>query len=62
MKLNFVPQFILNTSARKFAFNYFKNIIKVNKKFEGSNWDKKMKENPDFYMFFKKKIEEYIPD
>lgn len=33
MKLNYLPQFILNMSARKFAFDYFKNVIKVNKKF-----------------------------
>lgn len=38
MKLNFLPQFILNMSARKFAFDYFKNIIKVNKNFKGSAW------------------------
>lgn len=62
MKLNFLPQFILNMSARKFAFDYFKNIIKVNKKFEGSEWDKKIKENPDFYSFFKRKIDEYLSE
>ena len=39
MKLNFLPQFILNHSARKFAFNYFKNIIKLNENFKGSKWE-----------------------
>lgn len=62
MKLNFLPQFIVNMSARKFAFDYFKNIIKVNKKFEGSAWEKKINENPDFYHFFGKKINEYMAD
>lgn len=38
MKLNFLPQFIINMSARKFAFDYFKNIIKMNKNFKGSPW------------------------
>jgi hypothetical protein len=38
MKLNYLPQFIINVSARKFAFDYFKNVIKVNKKFENSLW------------------------
>ena len=52
MKLNFIPQFIVNVSARKFALNYFKNIIKMNKKFKGSDWEKKINENPDFYRFF----------
>ena len=49
MKLNLLPQFILNMSARKFAFDYFKNIIKMNKNFKGSAWEKKIKENPGFY-------------
>ena len=60
MKLNFLPQFILNASARKFAFNYFKNIIKLNKNFANSKWEEKVKENADFYMFFKKKVDEYL--
>lgn len=45
MKLDFLPQFILNMSARKFAFDYFKNIIKVNRNFKGSAWEQKIKEN-----------------
>lgn len=57
LKLNFLPQFILNMSARKFAFDYFKNIIKVNKNFKGSPWEKKIKQNPDYYGFFRKRIE-----
>lgn len=60
MKLNFLPQFILNMSARKFAFDYFKNIIKMNKNFKGSAWQKKIKENPEFYGFFKAKVQEYM--
>ena len=60
MKLNYLPQFIINISARKFAFDYFTNIIKVSKKFEGSDWDKKIKQNPDFYQFFASKIDEYM--
>lgn len=43
MKLNFLPQFIINMSARKFAFDYFKNIIKMNKNFKGSPWERKIK-------------------
>lgn len=49
MKLNYLPQFILNMSARKFAFDYFKNIIKMNKNFKNSPWEKKIRENPEFY-------------
>jgi hypothetical protein len=38
MNLEFIPKFILNKTARIFAFDYFKNMIKVNKKFKGSEW------------------------
>lgn len=38
MKLNYLPLFIINLSARKFAFDYFKNIPKISKKFKGSEW------------------------
>jgi hypothetical protein len=57
MKLNYLPQFIINMSARKFAFDYFKNVIKVNKKYKNSPWEQKEKEHPEFYLFFKKRIE-----
>lgn len=58
--MNFLPQWILNRSARIFAFDYFKNVIKVNKKFKGSAWEKKVKENPEFYRFFKGKVDSYM--
>ncbi len=45
MKLNYLPQIIINMSARKFAFDYFKNIAKLNKKFKGSDWEKRIREN-----------------
>jgi hypothetical protein len=38
MKMNFLPQFIINKSARTFAFDYFKNIVKKSTKFKGSAW------------------------
>jgi len=60
LKMNYLPQWILNKSARTFSFNYFKNMIKVNKNFKGSDWEKKVKQNPNFYNFFKSKIDEYI--
>lgn len=38
MKMNFLPLFILNKSARIFAFDYFKNVIKIAKNYKGSPW------------------------
>jgi len=46
MKLNFLPLFILNKSARIFAFDYFKNILDRTKNYEGSAWQQKVKEKP----------------
>jgi hypothetical protein len=40
LKITILPNFILNKTARIFAFDYFKNIINVNKKFSGSIWEK----------------------
>ncbi len=57
MKMNYLPNFIMHSSAKKFAFDYFKNILKVSKKFKGSVWEKNTIENPEFYDFFKKKID-----
>jgi hypothetical protein len=38
MKISFLPKFILNKTARIFAFEYFKNMISINSKFAGSEW------------------------
>ena len=43
MKMNYLPSFLLFKSARIFAFDYFKNIIDRIKKFNGSEWEKKVK-------------------
>jgi hypothetical protein len=60
MKMNFLPLFILNKSARIFAFDYFKNILKIGKTYQGSPWQKKATERPDIYEFFIKKIDEFF--
>lgn len=38
MKLGFLPMFIVNKTLRIFSFDYFKNLLKVNKNFAGSAW------------------------
>jgi len=60
LKVNFVPKFVLNKSARIFAFDYFKNMIKVNLRFSGSEWEKAIKDKPEFYGFFNQKIKEHF--
>ncbi len=39
LKISILPKFILNKTARLFAFDYFKNMLSINRKFEGSPWD-----------------------
>lgn len=58
--MDFVPKFILFKSARIFAFDYFKNIIDRIKGFKGSKWEQKIKDNPEMYRFFKKKLDEHL--
>lgn len=60
MKMNYLPLFILNKSARIFAFDYFKNILKISKNYKGSPWEKSASESPDLYDFFKKKVNDYF--
>jgi len=38
MKMNYLPLFILNKSARIFAFDYFKNILEKVQNYKGSEW------------------------
>ena len=38
MKMNYLPLWILNKSARIFAFDYFKNILERVKNYKGSVW------------------------
>lgn len=40
LKMDYLPLFIINKSARIFSFDYMKNYQKINSKFAGSKWDK----------------------
>lgn len=46
LKMNYLPNWIISISARKFGFNYFVNIIKAQKKFEKSPWAEKIRQRP----------------
>ncbi len=60
LKMDFLPLFIINKSARIFSFDYMKNYSKINKNFAGSKWDQIKQKKKDFYGYFQKKIYEYI--
>ena len=62
MKLKYLPMFIINKSLRIFAFDYFKNIIKCHKNFQGSPWHDKMKQNKELYDFFSQRIKQYLKE
>lgn len=38
MKFSFLPYFVLHRTTVMFGLDYFKNVIKVNEKFENSGW------------------------
>jgi len=40
LKMDYLPMFIINKSARIFSFDYMRNYHRINKKFSGSKWDK----------------------
>ena len=40
MKIS-VPNFILDPATQKFGKDFFKNVLKVTKNFEGSEWHKR---------------------
>ena len=60
LKMEYLPMFIINKTARVFSFDYMKNYQKINKKFEGSKWDKTKQEKKSMYDYFKTKIDEYL--
>ena len=60
MQLTFLPLFVLNRTCKIFAFDFFKNVMKVNNQFKGSEWEKKMKENHDIYDYFRERIKQYL--
>lgn len=62
LKLSFLPNFIINKTCRMFAFDYFKNMIKVSKKLKGSEWEKKIEENKEVYDFFKNRIRAFLEE
>lgn len=37
-----------------FSEDFFGNIVRISKKFEGSIWDQGIKENPDLFEFTKR--------
>jgi hypothetical protein len=39
LKMDYLPVFIINKTARIFSFDYMKNYVRINKKFAGSKWD-----------------------
>jgi hypothetical protein len=60
MKMGFLPLFLINKSLRLFSFDYFENLMKVNRNFAGSEWERKMKGRPYIYDFFKNRINQYL--
>lgn len=57
-----LPMFILEAASQGFGTDFYKNVLKISKKFDGSEWEKKVKENPDFFLFVQRRIKEEFYD
>lgn len=60
LKMDYLPMFIINKSARIFSFDYMRNYRKINKKFAGSKWEKQKLKKKALYDYFQVKINEYL--
>lgn len=60
LKMDYLPMFIINKSARIFSFDYMRNYRKINKKFAGSKWEKLKLKKKALYDYFQVKINEYL--
>ena len=61
MKIN-LPLFLLKPVTENFGIDFYKNVLSIAKKFEGSEWEKKAKEHPEFYDFVRRRIKEEFPN
>lgn len=60
LKMDFLPLFVINKSARIFSFDYMRNYHKINKKFAGSKWDMIKHKKKALYDYFQVKINEFL--
>lgn len=44
-----IPMFLLQTASEGFGQDFYKDIRRLAKNFKGSEWQKKMFQNPDFF-------------
>ena len=57
--LHLVPDSVVNLITRKFAFYLFEKMLEQNKKFKGSQYEKNMQKNAEFYDWIEQKIERF---
>jgi hypothetical protein len=51
--VHFLPEFVEDYVTREFGKKFFKNILKLCKKFKGSKWEKSMIDNPELSTFIR---------
>ena len=60
IKLHFIPVWIQDKVSEDYGEQFFGNIMRISKNFEGSKWEKSTKENPELFNFFKGSLEKYL--
>ncbi len=56
-KMNFIPMWLQDKISQDFGEQFFENIIRLSKKFKGSQWEKSTQANPELFLFFKNAID-----
>lgn len=59
-KLDFLPMWIQDKISEDFGNDFFKNILKLSKKYKGSEWERNVEKNPALFNFFKNAVDEYL--
>ena len=59
MKLNFVPLGLMEMACKKICFDFFEVVMEATSRYPGSEWEKKVKKNPETYHYFEKIINEH---
>ncbi len=60
LKLNMLPLSILKMVSVNFSQDFYENIVKISKKFEGSIWDEGIRKNPELFDFTKNAKNDFL--
>lgn len=60
LRFEIIPKFVMEYATKKFGMDIFESIVKISRKFKGSDWDKASQRRPETLEFFQRIIHEYF--